>query len=412
MDQRHYNEMSSNLRPLILAPGIREKRFYLFGHCNATETLTDLLLDQKCAISGILDNNPAKYNTQYRGIPIIAPKTILSERPEEILVCTVARAYAAMADQLKRMGYQGRLYKLVDYNSYAEYSLSEETWIRMSARVERGIMLLDNLSGKYPGYFRFLCPFSALGDIYYMMSYLPHFMRKKGIEECVIGVIGTACAQTVRLFGEYPVEIFSQKNMDETIQAALYTQDQHTFIPHQDRPYVVNLHRALYVKMIPLEKIYCCGVFGLSADTKPVSPVRFQKYSELERIRKGKSVIFAPYAKSVTALRPEIWRRIVEYYLEKGYECYTNVVGGELPLPDTQAISPEISEVRSVVEYAGTFIGLRSGLCDILRTACGNKTALYPDYYYSDTKWKAVDMYWLEDWDNIVVKDDFTWERR
>ncbi len=412
MDQLHYNEMLSNLTLLTQTAGIREKRFYLFGHCNATEALADILLDQKCTVSGILDNNPAKYDTRYRGIPVKEPETVLSERTEDILICTVARAYAAMADQLKRLGYEGGLYKLVDYNSYAEYSLSEETRLRMSVRVERGMELLESLSGKYPGCFRFLCPFSALGDIYYMMSYLPYFMNKRGIKKCVIGVIGAACAQTVGLFGGYPVEVFSQKDMDETIQAALYTQDRHTFIPHQDRPYVVNLHRALYVKRIPLEKIYCCGVFGLPADTRPVSPVWFQAYPELERIRPGKSVILAPYAKSVTALCPEIWKRITEYYLEKGYTCFTNVACGELPLPDTQPVSPRIAEVRSVVERAGTFVGLRSGLCDVLRTACGKKTALYPDYYYSDTRWKAVDMYRLEDWDNIVVKDDFTWEKK
>ena len=61
MDQLHYNEMFSNLTFLTQTPGVREKRFYLFGHCNATETLADILLDQKCTVSGILDNNPAKY---------------------------------------------------------------------------------------------------------------------------------------------------------------------------------------------------------------------------------------------------------------------------------------------------------------------------------------------------------------
>lgn len=412
MDQYHYNEMISGLTLLMREPGNRKKRFYLFGHCNATEALADFLLNQDCVVSGILDNNPAKYNIQYRGIPIREPGAVLSEQPKDVLVCTAARAYAAMADQLKRLGYGGRLYNLVNYNSYAAYSLSEETRIRMKARAERGIAGLEDLAGKYPGYFRFLCPFSALGDIYYMMSYLPCFMEKRNIKKCVIGVVGASCAQTVWLFGEYPVEVFSQKRMDEIIQAALYRQDRYTFIPHQDRPYVVNLHQALYVKKISLEKIYCCGVFGLPSDTCPVRPVRFREYPELEQIRPGKSVIFAPYAKSVTALHNGIWKKITEYYLRKGYACYTNVAGGELPLPDTRAVSPRISEVGSVVERAGIFVGLRSGLCDVLRTAHGKKTALYPDYYYSDTQWKAIDIYRLENWDNIVIKDGFVWERK
>lgn len=33
------------------------------------------------------------------------------------------------------------------------------------------------------------------------------------------------------------------------------------------------------------------------------------------------------------------------------------------------------------------------------------------DYHYCDTKWKAIDIYALENWKNIVVKDDFQWRK-
>ena len=65
----------------------------------------------------------------------------------------------------------------------------------------------------------------------------------------------------------------------------------------------------------------------------------------------------------------------------------------------------------SLVEWAGTFVGIRSGLCDVLKYAACDKTALFPDYYYCDTKWKAIDMYAIDGWRNIVVKDGFVWEK-
>ena len=65
---------------------------------------------------------------------------------------------------------------------------------------------------------------------------------------------------------------------------------------------------------------------------------------------------------------------------------------------------------REAVERAGIFVGIRSGLCDVLRTADCKKVALYPDYYYCDTRWKSIDMYSIEGFQNIVVKDDDTWE--
>ena len=410
MDSSHYEEMVGNLNELLERDVIRNKKIYLFGHCNATEELADLLLERGLAVTAILDNNPAKYGRDYRAIVIVPPQDILHEKPEDTVVCIAARAYAAMKDQLRRMGYGGPIHRLVDYNSYAEYSLSEDTIAAKKRRVERGIALLQGLKGKFPDHFRILCPFSALGDIFIMMSYLPHFLDKRGIGKCVVCVVGNACAQVVQMFGAYPAEIFTQKNMDETIQAVLYTNDNNSFIAHQDRPYVVDIHRALYTKCIPLEQIYCCGVFGLPADTTPCKPTELRQYSGTERIERGNAVLFSPYAKSVTALPDSLWEQIVDSYLQRGYQCFTNVVGDEQPLPGTQPISPKIAELQSLAEYAGTFIGIRSGICDVLKYAKCNKTALYPDYNYCDTRWKSIDMYYLDGWNNIVVKDGFRWE--
>lgn len=406
MDALHYQEMTENLETLIREGAVQGKEIYLFGHCNATEELADLMLSKGHAVKAILDNNKDKAGNTYRDIPIQEPSSIMQEKPGQTLVCVVARAYAAMAAQLKRMGYDGRVVKLVDYNTYAEYSLSAETLTRRRQRVERGRERFLRLQEKYPEHFFFLCPFCALGDIYIMMSYLPRFLEKRNITKCVIVVIGNACGQVVRLFGDYSTETLSQKEMDETVQAALFFGEQNVFIPHQDRPYVVNLSKALYIKKIPLEKLYCCGVFGLPEDTVPCRPAYGETYDGPEEIEPGKTVILAPYAKSVTSLKPEVWERIVEEYRGRGYVCYTNVAGEEMPLPGTKPVSPSIAQICSLVEKAGTFIGIRSGLCDVVKDAACKKIALYPDYRYSDTKWKAVDMYRLEGWENIVIEEE------
>lgn len=406
MDRLHYEEMVFNLDRLIDEGTLQDKAIYLFGHCNATEELADLLLEKGFCVAAILDNNEVKWGNCYRGIIIKEPQQILKENSRNVIVCIVARAYAAMTAQLESFGYKGSICKLADYNSYAEYSLSEETISRMTSRRERGKERLSELEEKYPDMFRFLCPFAALGDIYIMMSYLPYYMKKRGISECVVGVIGNACGQVVRLFGAYPTEIFSQENMDEMIQAALYERDEKTFIPHQDRPYVVKLSKALYDRKISLEQMYCCGVFGLPKDMKPYAPIAFNDYDKLEMIQAGKAVIFSPYAKSVTSFPVSFWNKVVSFYVDRGYQCFTNVAGDEKPLAGTIAISPRISEMKSVVERAGTYVGIRSGLCDVIRDVNARKIAFYPDYNYSDTKWKAIDIYALAGWENIVVRGE------
>lgn len=410
MDQLHFEELTRNLDALVDSGELEDRQICLFGHCNATEELADCLLERGYSPAAILDNNPAKHGNTYRGIRIIPPAGILEKDQERTIVCIAARAYAAMADQLRRLGYRGIVRKLVDYNSYADYSLSRDTVDRMRQRAERGRERLRRIGQDYPGCLKVLCPFAALGDIYFMMSYLPYYLENAGSTSCVIGVIGRACASVVGLFGNYPTEVFSQQEMDETVQAALYTGDRSVFLPHQDRPYVVNLHRALYMKRIPLEQIYCCGVFGLPPDTEPYVPEGFTGYPELGEIRKGNAVILSPYAKSVTSLPDSLWEDIAESCRRAGLQCFTNVVGDEKPVRGTVPISPSLAEIRSVVEHAGRFIGIRSGLCDVLRTARAEKTALYSDYNYCDTRWKAIDMYHLEGWENIVVKEGFQWK--
>ncbi len=164
------------------------------------------------------------------------------------------------------------------------------------------------------------------------------------------------------------------------------------------------------MKRIPLEKLYCCGVFGLPESTRPCKPSRLRDYPDLEKIREGKTVILSPYAKSVPALRQEIWEEIVEDFCRRGYVCLTNVAGDEKPLTGTDPISPAVCEMQSVVERAGTFIGLRSGLCDVVRGALCKKAALYPDYCYCDTRWKAIEMYRLDGWENIVIEEGYQWK--
>lgn len=410
MEECHYREMVENCEELEQSNVLnKDKKIFLFGHCNATEKLAEYLMDKGYRITAILDNSIAKHGKIFGDIPIVPPEQVLSKPEGQVIVLIVTRFYESMVWQLRQFGFGGEIRKLIDYNTYAEYSLLDETIERKQKRVEFGRGIIEHLRRKYPNYFRIFCPFAALGDIYFCMSYLPYFLKMRNKDKYIVCVVGNACAKVVLLFDDCPVIVMGQKDLDAAVQAELYLQDEQAFIAHQDRPYIVNLSKALYQKKITLEKIYCCGVFGLSAAMKPCLP-KFQKiYDRLYEITPGKSVIFSPYAKSVTAIKAEIWSQIVQDYQNRGYRCYTNVVGNEIALPDTIPISPSIEEMQSVVEWAGTFIGIRSGLCDVIREAFCKKIALYPDYHYCDTRWKAVEIYWLEGWENRVAGEDFEW---
>ena len=417
MEKQLYDEMVDNVNRIDGETGLSDKKIFLFGHCNATLELIDFLETKGLMTTGILDNSEVKQGQVYKGAVVVYPQKILDlagdNQATDSVVLITSRFYASMLQQLRELGYDGPVRKVIDYNTYAEYSLSDDTITRMKARESHGEELLNQLSEKYDKHFKVFCPFNALGDIYFMISYWPAFAKKRNIDFVVFCVTNPALADVIHMFGDYFVEVYEQKELDSMIQAVIYSQAEDCFIAHQDRPYVVNLTKALYIKRIPLEQIYCCGVYGLSMETRPVKPnANKHLYSKIDSIPKGEAVIFAPYAKSVTAIDQKIWEDAVNYYREAGYACFTNVIGDEVPLVGTEAISPSLLEIRSVVEQAGTFIGIRSGLCDILREADAKKIALYPDYNYCDTKWKSIEMYHIDQFDyNLVATEEIEWEK-
>lgn len=416
MEKKLYEEMNNNLKDINNKVKLSDKKIFVFGHCNASFELVDLLEAYNLKVAAILDNSDMKQGQQYKGAMVVYPSQIIklagTNPQDESIVLITSRFYASMLKQLREIGYEGPVRKLIDYNTYAEYSLSADTIARMTEREKQGEVLLKELSDKYPGYFKTFCPFNALGDVYIMMSYWSAFAKVRNIKNVVFCAPSSTLADVIHMFGNYSAEVYEQKKLDSMIQAAMYTKDNNSFIAHQDRPYVINLHKALYIKKIPLEQIYCCGVFGLSKDTKADIPANCNYvYKDIDSIPESRAVIFSPYAKSVVAIDSNIWKAAVKYYNNAGYKCYTNVVGDELPLENTEAISPSILEIKSVVERAGIFIGIRSGLCDVIREAKAKKIALYPDYNYCDTKWKAIDIYWIKQFDyNLPVTQDINWE--
>lgn len=416
MEKKLYDEMINDFKEINQTINLMKKNVFLFGHCNATLELINLLESNGLKATAILDNNEAKQGQVYKGVIVIYPEQIIKfagiNPKDDSIVLITSRFYASMQKQLRELGYEGPIRKIIDYNTYAEYSLSEDTIARMTAREKHGEELLAKLTNRFPAYFKTFCPFNALGDVYLAMSYWEQFANERGISNTVFCVPSHVLVDVIHMFGDYPVEVYEQKELDAMIQAALYTHDENSFIAHHDRPYVINLHKALYIKKIPLDLIYCCGVYGLPKDTLPTKPnANLLMYEDIESIPEGKAVIFSPYAKSVTTLDSKIWENAVSYYSSIGYKCFTNVVGDEKPLVGTEPISPTILEMKSVVERAGTFIGIRSGLCDVIREAKAKKIALYPDYNYCDTKWKAIDIYWINQFDyNILATEEIEWE--
>jgi len=111
------------------------------------------------------------------------------------------------------------------------------------------------------------------------------------------------------MFGSSNIVALGESEMDELVQAVIYTSEGNSIIAHHDRPYTDNIIKWLDKHFLSFIDYYRCAVYGLSKDMPPVPPRKLAPFVNRERIPKGKAVILSPFAKSVVELPSGFWRK-------------------------------------------------------------------------------------------------------
>jgi hypothetical protein len=97
-------------------------------------------------------------------------------------------------------------------------------------------------------------------------------------------------------------------------------------------------------------------------------------------LKKGKTVLIAPKAVTLENIYSPLWEKIADYYISNGYSVVTNLQHeSEQPIRGTIGLALPLNELYILAEYAGNFIGFRSGLCDMIAySSCRRKYVIYP----------------------------------
>ena len=101
-----------------------------------------------------------------------------------------------------------------------------------------------------------------------------------------------------------------------------------------------------------------------------------QEIAQEYAIKKGKSVILIPYAKSACMLPLDLWIELASI-LKNEYTVYTNVAEGEYPIEGTNPIHIPLEYMVDVARYAGYTVSIRCGLADVLALGKCNCQVLY-----------------------------------
>lgn len=97
---------------------------------------------------------------------------------------------------------------------------------------------------------------------------------------------------------------------------------------------------------------------------------------EKQGIIKDKTVLIAPDANSVTRLPIWFWNGIIKELQGLGYTVFFNC--SYFTFFRASNLFTAYDSCVPMLEYAGNFIGVRSGFCDIISSAKCNKVILYP----------------------------------
>lgn len=97
-------------------------------------------------------------------------------------------------------------------------------------------------------------------------------------------------------------------------------------------------------------------------------------------LQQGKTALLAPYATCADGIPENFWTHIVEILRKKGYSVCTNCGADEQPVARTKSVFVPYNQIIDFCNRAGLFIGIRSGLSDIISSSSCKKILIYPEY--------------------------------
>lgn len=365
------------------------KKVLIFGCTLYARDIREALQEQGIPLMAILDNNPQKAGRTCLGVPVYLPERYFEEESGEAVVILCSKYHREMSAQLEELGCgsENQMNILVkESQKYEDDSL--ENLLEKLGQAGEGYRFYRKLTANDPADFQlFLCPYPGTGDVYMACMYLDAYLERAGIRDYAVVVTAESCRRTAALFGVADIRKVSQEELDGMLRAWEFFGTGKMRV----KPLLYwgwRTKRYLYADVYPqitFNEMFLYDVFDLTPETEKKrlsvdgkSPYARELFEKLQLIP-HRTVIMAPYAGSfVSEMGMEVWGELAETFLKKGWSVATNCSGDkEKPVTGTVPIWFPYKEAVQVLEYAGVFIALRSGLCDIVSQAQCRKVILY-----------------------------------
>lgn len=368
-------------------------RVYIYGVNENSRALYRRLKKEDIIVSGFVkDKSDAVQNNTFQGIRILDVEE-LKKKDKNLLLTN-----GIINDELIK--------ELNDFSACEIKNLPTEDYMPSVNKIQQikkftdriaiylqAFKLYSNMIKRYHAKKVFVFSGQS-GDLFNALVYMGEYLKKANlVNDYVLTVIGGACLKVAQMFNLCNVEKISETESEKLISLYELCGEKSNIVPvHCSERIIKNtvITKLDRHKNITLGKMYKYQIFRLNEDSCPQLPVYIRNSQYIDEVFKsnqwvrGRTVLLSPYANSY--MDDELmkdWENLSKWLIENNYTVLTNSIGeNEPPIPGTKAIGLPLEYVVDFIEQGGFFIGLRSGLCDIISGALCVKIILYREDFY------------------------------
>lgn len=281
----------------------------------------------------------------------------------------------------------------MDFHEKAKEKIKKITpvtiFYKYTKRVLKGYSLYRKLVKEYgEGTWILVAPWPGTGDAFQTGRYFKAFLEKNAIEKFVMVVGNSGVKRVLDLFEIPNIKVLcfdDTESLSHLLQFVGKSAIKLRLLHHNPPEMYSSMMRSIEgINKYTWGEMFRDIGMGLNSSVRCYSAkfssdmATIEEYFLKNNLRKGKTVVLSPYANTFVNMPMEVWTKLTTYLKQLGYDVCTNSTGESEPvLEGTKRFFFSYADTVPALEYAGYFIGIRSGLCDIISEAKCKKIVIY-----------------------------------
>ena len=260
--------------------------------------------------------------------------------------------------------------------------------IYQMVKIARGYCVSRRIRRSFPGSTILIYDYSGIGDVYVFCLYIKANYDKIAGGNFVVTVTKKALCKIFDLFELKNFFLVSEINAKHLTHFSLAAPDALNIrnITPFPRYNFTDLSFRFGGIFLNMADMYKYQMFHLPETASIEYPVLKPDHNEVEKLFTrtglipGRTVILSPEASTSIGYSDDFWRKLARELKFWGFSVCSNTMEKEDAVGGSVPVFFSFQNSEAVLNRAGLFIALRSGLCDVVCNAGCKKIILYPEY--------------------------------